>query len=87
MSNDYKNSRKEDDTGNITTTIRKKLSWLEDGVYFLSTLSQLKEGILRDVGYGDNLIKTNGIRVAQTSNMGRLPFDCIFSHGTQLFVA
>ena len=84
MSNDYKNSRKEDDTGNITTTRRKKLSWLEDGVYFLSTLSQLKEGILRDVGYGDNLIKKNGIRVAQTSNMGRLPFNCIFFHGTQL---
>ena len=84
MSNDHKNSRKEDDTGNITTTRRKKLSWLEDGVYFLSTLSQLKEGILRDVGYGDNLIKKNGIRVAQTSNMGRLPFNCIFFHGTQL---
>ena len=84
MSNDYEKTTKEDDIGNITTTLRKKSSWLEVGVYFLSTLSQLKEGILRDVGYGDNLIKKNGIRVVQTFNMERLPFDCIFFHGTQL---
>ena len=84
MSNDYEKTTKEDDIGNITTTLRKKSSWLEVGVYFLSTLSLLKDGIRRDVGYGDNLIKKNGIRVVQTFNMERLPFDCIFFHGTQL---
>ena len=85
MSNDYENSRKEDDTGNTTTILRKKSSWLEDGVHFLSTLSHLKEGIRRDVKYGDSLIKKNGIRAVHTFNMGTLPFYCIFSHGTQLF--
>ena len=86
MSNDYKKSEIEDDTGNTTTILRKKSTWLEDGVHFLSTLSHLKEGVRRDVKYGDSSIKKNGIRAVgiKTSNMGRLPFDCIFFHGTQL---
>ena len=83
MSNDYKMSKIEDDIGNITTTIHEKSSWLEEGVHFLSTLSHLEEH-LEDFGYGDNLIDKNGIGVVRTSNIGRLAFDCIFAHGTQL---